>query len=220
MNGVHDMGGLDGFGRLPGDDGRLFRAEWERRLFGVFVAIMNAGLFPVHRIRHANERMPPRAYLAATYYERWLYALETCLMEGGYMSACGSGLERRAGMPLSPQEARLAIRTGHSDRCAARASPKFRVGQCVSVSVDAVATHTRVPRYVRGRSGRIVMAHGSFVFPDLAAHSGGAVGEHLYTVRFAADDLWGARSDANSSVRVDLFEPYLRDRRCDEGACR
>jgi nitrile hydratase beta subunit len=211
MNGIHDMGGMDGFGSIRSSPERLFHDEWERRLFGCFVAILNTGLFPVHKIRHANERMPPKLYLASSYYERWLFALETCLTEGGYLTEQDGPKagDLLASLRLSQEAAIAAIKVGHSEKMEGLKPATYRVGSRVRVSDDTVATHTRVPRYVRGKIGTVVACHGGFVFPDIAAHSGDIIGQHLYTIRFESELLWGSRADRRSVIFVDLFEPYL-----------
>ena len=70
-------------------------------------------------------------------------------------------------------------------------------------------THTRLPRYVRGKIGIIVVVHGCHVFPDTVAHGQGENPQWLYTVRFNGQDLWGPDSDPTVTVSVDAFEPYL-----------
>ena len=69
--------------------------------------------------------------------------------------------------------------------------------------------HTRLPRYARGKRGCIEAVRGVFVFPDTHAHGQGEQPCWLYTVRFAARELWGEAADAAASVTIDAFEPYL-----------
>ncbi|MGH7933085.1 MAG: nitrile hydratase subunit beta [Candidatus Binataceae bacterium] len=84
MNGVHDLGGMDGFGTIVREESEpVFHAGWERRTFALAVSAMRARHFNVDEFRRAIERMPPVQYLASTYYERWLYALEALLVEKG-----------------------------------------------------------------------------------------------------------------------------------------
>jgi nitrile hydratase subunit beta len=70
-------------------------------------------------------------------------------------------------------------------------------------------THTRLPRYVRGRVGTVVLVHGAHIYPDVHAHGGGEDPQWLYTVRFDGRELWGPDADPKSGVSVDAFEPYL-----------
>lgn len=85
MGRVHDIGGQLGFGAVPvmDDDGQPFRADWEARVFAVATALARRGVFTGDELRDAIERIPPEDYLAASYYERWLRAVETLLAEKG-----------------------------------------------------------------------------------------------------------------------------------------
>ena len=82
------------------------------------------------------------------------------------------------------------------------------MGDAVMARQINPATHTRLPRYVRGRQGSIVSLHGTHVYPDTHARGEGESPCWLYTVRFDARELWGADTTA-SSVFVDCWEPYL-----------
>src|ERR1700676_2095292 len=87
MNGVHDMGGMDGFGPVvPERDEPVFHAEWERRTFALVIKSLGMRSFNIDEYRRTIERMPPAQYLAASYYERWLYALEALLIEKGVVA--------------------------------------------------------------------------------------------------------------------------------------
>ena len=72
-----------------------------------------------------------------------------------------------------------------------------------------VKGHTRVPRYVRGKSGIVIHVAPPYSLPDAAAHGHPPRHEPTYHVEFAAHDLWGRNADANVSVVVDLWESYL-----------
>ena len=88
MNGVHDLGGLDGMGPIVVEqDEPVFHAEWERRVFGMFLPIFATGAFNIDELRHAIERMGAPAYLNTSYYEHWLHAYETLLVEKGVITA-------------------------------------------------------------------------------------------------------------------------------------
>ncbi len=71
-----------------------------------------------------------------------------------------------------------------------------------------VPTHTRLPRYCRGKQGTIMAIHGAHVFPDSNALGLGEQAQWLYTVRFSAAELWGADTTA-TAVHVDCWESYL-----------
>jgi len=87
MNGVHDLGGMHGLGPIDIEqDEPVFHHEWERRVFGMFLPVFATGAFNIDEFRHAIERMGPK-YLATSYYEHWLAAFETLLVEKGVISA-------------------------------------------------------------------------------------------------------------------------------------
>lgn len=87
MNGVHDCGGMHGLGPIdPEPNEPVFKEDWQRHMFGMFIAMLPAGLFNLDQVRHAIERMGGAAYLNTSYYEHWLAALETLLIEGGHIT--------------------------------------------------------------------------------------------------------------------------------------
>jgi nitrile hydratase subunit beta len=88
-------------------------------------------------------------------------------------------------------------------------SPRFKAGQQVRARNINPQGHTRLPRYPRGKIGTIERDHGVFVFPDTNAHFLGEKPQHVYSVRFAARELWGPQASARDAVYVDLWEDYL-----------
>jgi nitrile hydratase len=84
---VHDMGGQTGFGPVPvAEDGEPpFAADWEARVYALATMLCRRGVFNSDELRNAIERLPPEQYLAASYYERWLYALEVLVAEKGVL---------------------------------------------------------------------------------------------------------------------------------------
>jgi hypothetical protein len=78
MSRVNDVGGQSGFGPVPvEEDEPQFHADWEARVYALNVAMLRQGVYNLDQFRDAIERMPPAEYLAASYYERWLHAVET-----------------------------------------------------------------------------------------------------------------------------------------------
>ncbi len=216
MNGVHDMGGMHGFGPVePEPDEPVFHAEWERRAFALTLAMGATGQWTIDASRFSREDWPAPAYLGRTYYEMWLAGLERLLAERGLVT----GAEVDAGRPLEPPrpldrviDAAAAVRMVRSGGPSNREAPRparFATGDRVRTRNLNPPTHTRLPRYVRGKVGTVVLVHGAHVFPDANAHGGGEDPQWLYTVRFAGRDLWGPDSDPTVSVSFDAFEPYL-----------
>jgi nitrile hydratase subunit beta len=216
VNGVHDMGGQHGFGPVrPEPDKPVFHADWERRAFALTLAMGATGSWNLDGSRFARESLPPVTYLSSTYYEIWLRALERQLEAHGLVSA----EERRAGRPLSPavpvartlaaEDVQATLgRGGPTARDATRPA-RFAVGDRVRARNEHPATHTRLPRYVRGHEGTVELVHAPHVFPDTHAHGLGEQPEWLYTVRFDARELWGPDADPTVRVSTDAFEPYL-----------
>lgn len=221
MNGVHDMGGLHGFGAVqPERDEPPFHAAWERRALGVTLAMGATGAWNIDMSRSARESLPPAVYLSSSYYEIWLRALEAMLLERGLV---GSG-ELAAGRTLAPPGPLPRVLAAAAvDAALARGAPterapagcaRFAVGDRVRACNLHPAGHTRLPRYVRGHCGTVAHVHGAHVFADRHAvprTSGGFDDrpEWLYTVIFAGAELWGPQAEAGTTVSVDAWEPYL-----------
>lgn len=215
MNGAHDMGGTHGFGPVvQEEDEPNFHSEWESRAF-VLTLASGGGRWNIDMSRFAREDWAPADYLSRSYYEMWLCGLERLAVENGMITADELN-EARAGASFDPvqtpsftaEKVAPAMRAGGSTRVDKDVAPLFEVGQRVRASMDAPPTHTRCPRYVRGRTGVIDRDHGVFVFPDTNAHGGGPKPQHVYAVRFEAEELWGAASQGGA-VYVDLWDDYL-----------
>jgi nitrile hydratase len=214
MNGIHDLGGMHGFGRVVVErDEPVFHAPWEGRVFAMAAFALAAGVANGDAFRHAIERMDPVAYLTAGYYGRWLAALERLLLERGVLSADEIAARTR-GRGRRPRRAPArAVALAPPARLGARrrlvVAPRFAVGAPVRARNLNPAGHTRLPRYVRGKRGTVVQVTGGWVFPDTHAHGLGEDPQHVYCVRFEAPELWGDAAEPGTAVHVDLFERYL-----------
>jgi nitrile hydratase subunit beta len=204
VNGIHDMGGMHGFGRvLVEADEPVFHAAWEGRV-AAMQARTRGRLFSLDEFRFAIERMPAARYLDASYYERWLTALETLAVEQGIATP----EELRAGHAVAPAPgAPAAAPAPAEDRPPLR--PRFRPGDAVRTRNAHPAGHTRLPRYARGRPGVVRSVHGPFLLPDTNAARASRDWEPVYVVEFAATELWGDGAPAGDVVCVDLWESYL-----------
>jgi nitrile hydratase len=216
VNGVHDMGGQHGFGPVePEPDEPVFHADWERRAFALTLAMGATGTWNLDASRFARESLPPARYLASTYYEIWLGALERQLDGHGLVGPeeveAGRSLQEPAPVTRTLAAADVPAtlgRGGPTVRDAARPA-RFAVGDRVRARNVHPPTHTRLPRYVRGHVGTVELVHGCHVFPDTHAHFEGETPQWLYTVRFDARELWGEDADPTVRVSTDAFEPYL-----------
>lgn len=218
MNGVHDMGGMQGFGSVVREENEpAFHHDWERRILALRQAVSALGKWNLDASRHSNERLPPATYLTASYYERWLLSLEMLLVEHGLVTQeeIDAGKPLAHGKPaedmrvLRAEAVEARFRRGRSSRIDQPITPRFRAGDRVLARNYVTAGHTRLPRYARGRRGVIDRDHGVFIFPDSNAMNKGPDPQHLYTVRFTAAELWGADSSQNDCVYIDLWDSYL-----------
>ena len=216
MNGGQDLGGLHGFGPVvPEADEPVFHADWERRVFALAMAMGFTGAWTLDGSRAARESLPPGEYLRSSYYMIWLKALERQLAERG-LARPEEVARGTPDLPAAPVARVLTadilgprFRAGFpSDRPAA-APARFRVGEPVTMRNIHPTGHTRLPRYVRGRRGRVERVHGAFVLPDTSAHGRGENPDWLYTVGFSATELWGEDGDPGGRVTVAAFERYI-----------
>ena len=210
MDGIHDLGGLDGFGPVDVEhDEPVFHEEWERRAFRLNLAAGFALRYSGGAWRHGIERMDPGHYLTSSYYEHWLTGFSTLMVEAGLVSS--EELDRRAGgrFPLSRADRGAVPAVREPDRTEAR----FAIGDRVRVREWHPPGHTRAPRYVQGKCGVIVRIDGAYSVPDVEAHSEDRVLEPTYSVRFTARELWGEGGADRDVVHVDLWENYLEEER-------
>ncbi len=216
MNGIHDMGGMHGLGPIEAEENEpVFHAAWEARMLALANAIDPWGDWSVDRFRYIRETMPPADYLQKSYYEHWLYAYQTLILEAGLVSEQELADGRAAaGAPAHEPKVRpdtIGKVAGREDtaRRDVDAPPKFRAGDAVVARMINPAGHTRLPRYARGKRGVIDRDHGAFVFPDTNAHIQGENPQHVYSVRFAARELWGEAAAPRDSVYLDLWDAHL-----------
>jgi len=216
MDGIHDMGGMDGFGRVePERDEPVFHAEWESRVMAMTRAMGTAAAWTIDMQRFSREQLPPRIYLSASYYQRWLLALRQMLVDHGLIDAdeVAAGHALRPGAPLkrgpftAANVERVTVR-GTFGRPAS-APARFKAGDRVRAKNIHPPTHTRLPRYARGHAGVVERIQGCHVFPDTAATGRGEQPQWLYTVVFEGRELWGPDADPALKVSIEAFEPYL-----------
>jgi nitrile hydratase beta subunit len=220
VNSVHDMGGMHGLGPVEIEpDEPWFHHEWERRVLALTLAAGFLGEWNIDTTRHARERTPGVEYLASTYYEKWLWGLERLLVERSLVPQ--SELDgrrhdattpvRRTGHPrlLTAENVEPLLKKGGSARVNQTMPARFTPGDRVVARNINPTGHTRLPRYARGRAGVVDRDHGVFVFADSHAMGHGPQPQHLYSIRFAARELWGPEVSERDAVYVDLWEAHL-----------
>jgi nitrile hydratase subunit beta len=221
MNGAHDMGGMQGLGRVEVERNEpVFHKEWEKVVFVMQWTTGFRGLFNTDEFRHSMERMNPVHYLSSRYYEHWLCGMETLLVEKGILSKQeldqriskfkqGLGTISQREDPEMTRQVLQVVRNGDSTRRDISGEPKFEVGGAVKAKNINPTGHTRLPRYLRGKAGTIAQVHGAFVFPDTNAHGLGENPQHVYSVRFDGREVWGETSESGEVLYADLWESYL-----------
>lgn len=209
-----DLGGQDGHGAVvPEAHEVLFHADWERRAFGLVLAMGATGSWNIDMSRSARETLPD--YASLSYYEIWTHALEKLLIERGLAGAdeCAAGRMLHPAKPVA-----RVLQASEVPEALARGSPtvrppgqaaRFAAGDPVRTRADTPGHHTRLPAYARGKSGHIARVHGPHVFADTHAQGLGEQPQWLYTVLFIGRELWGDDADPGLTVSIDAWEPYL-----------
>jgi len=215
MNGPQDLGGQMGFGPVaPEANEPVFHAPWERRALALTLAMGATREWTIDMSRHARESLPPAQYLGSSYYEIWIAGLIKLILARGLVTKdeVASGkmqvpAKKVAGKLLAKNVATALAKGGPTTR--PETTPRYKAGDKVRTKNFHPVTHTRLPRYLRGREGEIVLLHGTHVFPDTNAHGKGENPQALYTVRFSARDIWGEARHPRDTVSADLWESYL-----------
>ena len=214
MDGVHDMGGMDGFGKIEVEENEpVFHAAWEGHVLAMQLAMIYADAWRIDQARFAQEELPPLTYLSATYYQRWLLGMEKSIIERGFATAeelkaghattAGKMLPRKLTVSAFQQRRRSFFRQQ-------QAPALFKPGDRVRTRNIHPKTQTRLPRYARGKLGIVERCQGCHVYPDSAAVDQGDNPQWLYAVVFTGNELWGPDdADLTVQVSIEALEPYL-----------
>ena len=214
MNGIHDMGGMQGFGPVtPEPNEPVFHSDWEARVLAMNRALGYARVWNIDMSRALVEKIPPHLYLTLPYYAKWFLRLEQLLVDRGLVGAdeIAAGHALRPAKPLARKlnaaDVPKALTRGSFAR-PTNVPAGFKEGDRVRAKNIHPQTHTRLPRYARGRIGVIECVRGFHVFPDTAA-MGDENPQWLYTVLFDGRELWGESADPTLKVSIEAWEPYL-----------
>lgn len=223
MNGIHDMGGLHGFGTVVIEhDEPVFHSRWEGRVYAMTQVLDTTGIYNLDEHRHEIELMGAADYLRDGYYGRWLFAMESILARKNILEPAevAARIVERAhdaspvtkpiaaarNWPLAPEQ-KICWGAWRHDIAVV---PKFAVGDKVRARNWQPAGHTRLPAYVRGKVGVVSIVNAqAWIFPDTRAHNAGENPQPVYNVAFAAKELWGDLAENGAVVNVDLSESYL-----------
>lgn len=221
MTRIHDMGGRYGDGPLtPEPQGMVpFAAEWHRSALALTLAAGGLGQWSIDAARHARESLAPRDYARFSYYEKWIAALADLLVAKGLVTEDELAAGKAA--PSGPHEKLFragavgpALAKGTLYTRPSNVTPSFAIGDRVRTRLPArnafvPGGHTRLPAYAAGHIGTVILTHGAHVLPDTNAHGLGECPEPLYSVAFAAADLWGEAEREGDEVTLDLWQSYL-----------
>lgn len=200
MDGMHDLGGTQGFGPvIKSPDAKSFHQAWEIKINAISGALVGKGVYNMDEYRHGIERMEPLHYVNASYFERVFTAAATLCVEKSLITA--EQLEAEAGAPVKLSRPAAPGRLPE-------ASEGFSIGQRVRVKNEFVAGHTRMPAYIRGKQGVVVGISPAYPYPDAAGHGDLRFFEPTYDVCFDSQELWPNGSEA-ADVHVGVFQSYL-----------
>jgi nitrile hydratase subunit beta len=215
MNSVHDMGGMQNMGPVQAEKNEpVFHALWEGRVLAMWLAMLPWGKWTAGFNRYQLELIPAAQYLQMSYYEKWLFGLVEGLVKTGFVARA----EIENGVPAlgSPRQSPAlsadkvpALVNGEPSSRNMTVAARFQPGQRVRARNINPLTHTRLPRYARGKAGSIAREYGVSVFPDTSAQFLGDKPQHVYSVRFMARDLWGEQANPRDAVYIDLWDDYL-----------
>ena len=216
MNSVHDMGGMHGMGPIEYErDEPVFHARWEARVLALSLAMGAWRKWNIDASRHSRELIPPAEYLRMSYYEKWIAGLVELSVKTGLITReeAESGIPAdgspKATPTLTADKVASTLAKGGPASRDVDVAPRFQVGQAVRARNINPAGHTRLPRYARGKLGIVDRDHGVHVFPDTNAHFLGEKAQHVYSVRFAARELWGEQAAPHDAVYIDLWDDHL-----------
>jgi len=201
MDGFHDLGGRQGFGPVV-HHGQTepFHGEADIRIAAMWVRLLRHRLFNMDEYRHAIERMEPRHYVSASYYERTFTAVVSLCVERGVFSA--AELSAAAGFAIQLARPSREGRLGDSHL------PEIRVGDRVRVKDDFVPGHIRMPAYIRGKEGVVVKISPAYPYPDAHGHGLESAWQRSFDVRFSSVDSWPDGAE-EAEVQVGVFHGYL-----------
>ncbi|MCU1700476.1 MAG: nitrile hydratase [Mycobacterium sp.] len=235
----HYLGGLEGLPEPLNLEKRVFVEEWEKRIFGIHVAMMGLSnhlssalpAYPIEDVptafrdewtwaslRTGAEAMNPFDYFKFRYYEKWLGGITSFFVEQGYVTEEELAAKASSAVPAESNVASAEVddqieqylRKGDSPRRDV-AHPRFAPGDQVRVTDVPAAAHTRLPGYLRSHVGTVERVfEGDYAY---FTHTGDGIGDPMpiYIVEFSPTELWGARAeDSPNSVYAELFEAYLQ----------
>ena len=215
MDGVHDLGGTEGFGRIDINEREVpFHYPWEGRAWAIVMLSRQRG-WSIDWWRHVRELIEPTDYLTRRYFDQWMQTQTAVLIDSGILTledvTSGDAVSARnkTGSPMHRSEVVRKVASFAKTYSRKIVAPAFfKTGDRVRVRLMGATGHTRLPAYVRGRNGVIHAHHGAHILPDANA-CGEERAEHLYSIAFTAGALWPEASHRSDQIFLDLWESYL-----------
>ena len=233
---AHYLGGLEGLDAVDVEK-RVFVEPWEKRIFGIHVAMMATSqhLEEAQKIstnfkdewtwahlRTGAEALNPFDYFKYRYYEKWLGGISGFFIEKGYITeqelnerteayskSMDNPLPDATNQEIDSQVIHY-LRTGDNPYRDIDRKNQFEVGQKVRIKNPLVEDHTRLPGFLREKTGIIDFVYkGNYTYFVSTGPDG--LGEPMpsYRVRFEPEEIWGKLTEPNTFIYADLFEVYL-----------
>lgn len=211
MDGIHDLGGKQGFGpvdRAHEDD--PYHGDHDARAYGLAMSIRATRAYPIDWFRHVRELIEPTDYLTRPYFDQWLQTAMALAIDAGDVSLdeamSGKSGGKAEPAPLRPSDVRRMVTTPVDfERPATPAA--FATGDRVRTAAHGHSGHTRLPAYARNAIGTVMAHRGAHPLPDAEAF-GEDRAEPLYTIIFRASDLFPEVTNGDE-ITLDLWESYL-----------
>lgn len=215
MDGIHDLGGREGYGPIDvNEPPEPFHEPWEARVLGIVRALIRPSVWSIDWFRHVRECIEPADYLTRPYYDQWLQTYAAMMLDSGITTldelATGRSARPIPGLapPVTPDKVAALKKSMSRFDKATPVAPAFAAGAAVRTRSLGARGHTRLPQYARGHRGVVEAYRGTHVLPDTNMRGDGPA-EPLYTVSFAASDLWPDAAGRKDRVYLDLWESYL-----------
>ena len=213
MDGVHDLGGKQGFGPVNRDgENEAYHSEADARAYALTVSLRAERGYPIDWFRHVRETIDPVDYLTRPYFDQWLQTAVALAIDAGDLSMVEVATGKAEALSRTPSPVTAdgvrAMLTTPVDFERDGPDPAFAIGARVRTAAHGHPGHTRLPAYARGAIGTVIAYRGAHLMPDDGA-KGVDRAEPLYTVAFARGDLFPEAADSPDTINLDLWESYL-----------
>lgn len=215
MDGIHDLGGRQGFGKIDvNEPEQQWHEPYEARVRCIVHTLTRAPDWSIDWFRHCRELINPVDYLTRPYFDQWAQTYSAMLVNSGWATvneiSTGKASSVIEGLPapMTESQAKAIVLKEILFSADIDAKPKYRIADNIRTVTKVAPGHTRLPQYARGKPGRIINHHGAHIFADAMAVNEKRY-EHLYTVEFDLTQLWPEATQSIDTVSLDLWESHL-----------